>query len=407
MAVLCATIPPTIAQDTPPVPKAVVAPPKAEKTVGFPQDAGPHDATSSIEWWYFNSFFTTENGRKMSVVGSFFRLGLPGQKKGHYLIYSLTDRERNRSQAYSVMDKQTFQLLKSVAQVQISQDPNDLRAFALLGILQKGTLPKPHKLLKEDARVLTDGAFSLAMDNNAVAQMSEDGREWQATLNGDDWTLELNFKQSIRPPMLVGGKGMTGIKRPNEMYYLSLTRMEVTGSLTDDNVISNIKGVGWLDRQWGSPEFVQKYGWDWLGIQMEDGSEMILYRIRDINTGNILKVEGTILTKDGETIIDTPSSFRKTETWTDPKTKITFPASFDVVLPKSGYTLSISPIFNDQTIPVLGIGDAIWEGVVTVAGKDKSGNEVAGQGYMELVGYRKPIPKSKASAQLPQKKNPK
>jgi hypothetical protein len=51
-----------------------------------------------------------------------------------------------------------------------------------------------------------------------------------------------------------------------------------------------------------------------------------------------------------------------------------------------GHTLTMTPAFPDQTIPVIGIRDAIWEGVVNVTGT------ATGRGYMELVGYQAPRP---------------
>jgi predicted secreted hydrolase len=371
--------------------KPPVGGPVRKTPVGFPQDAGPHDTVSSIEWWYFNSFLTTEGGRKLAVVGSFFRVGLPGQKKGHYLIYSLADLGAKTRTAYSVMDRQSFLLLRSLAELQIRLKPDDPRPYQLLAILQDGTLPAPHRLLGENAQVKTTGRFSITMDNNALVQETDDGRAWKAVLNGDGWTLELALKQPERAQMLVGGKGMTGVKRPDEMYYLSLTRMDVSGTITEDGSVSNVKGVGWLDRQWGSPEFVQNYGWDWLGIQLDDGSDLILYRIRNNSNNDIVKIEGTVLTKDGQTVVEQPTAFRKTGVWTDRSTNITFPAGFDITLPKSGYTLSIAPSFPEQTIPVIGIGDAIWEGVVEVNGTGKDNTPVSGIGYLELVGYRRPV----------------
>lgn len=370
--------------------KPPVGGPVRTTPVGFPQDAGPHDNVSSIEWWYFNSFLTTDDGRKLAVVGSFFRVGLPGQKKGHYLIYSLTDLTAKTRTAYSVMDRQSFLLLRSMAELQIRLRPDDPRPYQLLAILQEGELPAPHELLGENALVKTGTRFSIAMANNSLAQETVDGRGWKAILNGEGWTLELNLKQPERAEMLVNGKGMTGVKRPDEMYYLSLTRMDVSGTINEDGAIHNVKGVGWLDRQWGSPEFVQNYGWDWLGIQMDDGSDLILYRLRNNVTNDIVKIEGTVLTKTGETIIEQPTAFRRTGLWTDPKTEIAFPSGFDIVLPKTGYTLSVTPAFPQQTIPVIGIGDAIWEGVVDVKGTGKDNVPVAGTGYLELVGYRKP-----------------
>src|SRR5688572_16809251 len=139
------------------------APPRI---VGFPQDAGPHDATSSIEWWYFNAFLTSESGRKWAAVGSFFRVGLPGQKKGHYLIFSLADLESQERTAYSILDRQCYLLLRSIAQAQITLNPNDPRPYQLLALLQRPQLPAPHQALKENARLKTSPLFSLSLDNH-------------------------------------------------------------------------------------------------------------------------------------------------------------------------------------------------------------------------------------------------
>ena len=92
-----------------PVPK-----PSPTQQIGFPQDAGPHDANAAIEWWYFNAFLKTESGKNYAVVGSFFRTGLQPTKKGQYLIYSLTDLDTKQVIANgSVLDQANIALLKS------------------------------------------------------------------------------------------------------------------------------------------------------------------------------------------------------------------------------------------------------------------------------------------------------
>jgi predicted secreted hydrolase len=190
--------------------------------------------------------------------------------------------------------------------------------------------------------------------------------------------------------MLPGSRDRSGAQPANEMYYVALTRMDVAGTLTRGGVVEKVTGSGWLDRQWGSPSYVANHGWDWFGLQLDNGDDLILNRMRDLNTGKVVKVEATVLTKDRVQTVETPTVYRPTGTWTDPATHITFPAGFTVTLPRSGYTLQMSPAFADQTIPVIGIGDAIWEGVVNVTGTGADGTRASGHGYMELVGYRTP-----------------
>jgi predicted secreted hydrolase len=385
---------PSVAQTArPPVAK----PPTTRTTpVGFPQDAGPHDATSSIEWWYFNAFLTTEKGKKFAVVGSFFRVGLPNSKKGHYLIYSLADLSANTRRAYSILDPQNVAYLRTVTILQTQLNPTDPRPFQLLAYLEKDRLPAPHQKLISNAVVRTKPRFTMALGNNVLSQESADGRTWHVALNGgEDWTLDLEMEQPALRAMLPGGNGKTGVKRPDDMYYLTLSRMDVKGTLEQDGEVEGVTGIGWLDRQWGSPEMVTNYSWDWFGIRLDDGNDLLLMRVREAASGKTVQQFATLLTKEGVQTVEKPTVYKPTGTWIDPATNITFPAGFEVTLPTSGYTLTMTPVFPEQTIPVLGVGDAIWEGVVEVRGTNKSGGAVTGQGYMELHGYR-PKPRKAA-----------
>ncbi|MBC8104077.1 MAG: hypothetical protein H7Z41_16005 [Cytophagales bacterium] len=373
--------------------------------IGFPQDAGPHDA-SVIEWWYFNSFFTTESGKRYSVVGSFFRSGLTPTRKGHYLIYSLTDLESKTHQAYSVMDKGSITLLKAYTSLAALQNPNDTKAMAFLAQLQKNELPKPHRVLPVAAVMTAKPLFSLAMGENRVAQVTPDGRTWKATLKGDDFTINLTLAQPTRPAMLVGGKGKTGITKPDDMYYLTLSRMETTGTLArGGGAPEKITGTGWLDRQWGQSWGVNpNVGWDWFGLRLDDGSEVIAYRLRDTKTGVSLRETATLLASDGTQSVGEATIHSYGDTFTDPVSNIAYPSVFTIHLGQPHHLiLNVLPVFPNQTIPTLAGGSsAIWEGVVKIVGTRRTGPDtrlyINGEGYMELVGYKPAVPAPKAAA---------
>lgn len=378
---------------TPPLP-ANPAPSVRTSPVGFPQDAGPHDA-STIEWWYINAFLTTEAGKRYALVGSFFRTGLTPTQKGHYLIYALADLDAKKKAAYSVLDKANFDLLKAFLPLMAMQRPDDPRPMQLLGALQKGGLPKPHRLYPETAKMRTKPMFAISSGKNWLAQASEDGRTWKASLTGDDFSVSLRLSQQAqRPAMLVGGEGKTGLNRPDDMFYVSLTRMDAAGTLTVGGRTEKVTGVGWLDRQWGTSWVVGDNGWDWFGLQLDDGTDVIVYRIKDNATGKVLRTEATLLGKDGRLTVDKNPMFATSGAWTDPETKITYPETFTVTIPAVGMTLTATPAFSEQVIPVIGIGDAIWEGVVNVTGTRADGSAVTGRGYRELVGYKAPAPGS-------------
>jgi predicted secreted hydrolase len=387
----------------PPIPTA----PATIRTtpIGFPQDAGPHDA-SVIEWWYFNSFFTTASGKHYSIVGSFFRTGLTPTRKGHYLIYSLTDLDTKKRAAYSVLDKGSVALLKAYTSLAAAQNPEDKRAMAFLGQLQRNELPKPHRVLPASAKLTTKPRFALSMGENRIAQATADGRTWKATLKGDDFTVNLTLAQPTRPAMLVGGDGKTGVTNPDDMYYLTLSRMETTGTLTRSGVAGVVTekftGTGWLDRQWGQSWGVNpNVGWDWFGLRLEDGSDILVYRLRNTRSGKTIQAEATIIDKDGKQTVDkevviAPTT-DSTKTTTDPLSGVVYPTAFTLQIPSLKVNYTISADIEDQTIPVLTPGgDSIWEGIVSVYTAGVGNSTRIGKGYMELVGY-----KSAAAANQP------
>jgi len=378
--------PPTL-----PLPLSARTVEKRTEPVRFPLDARPHDASASIEWWYYWAFLKTESGKDYAVIGSYFRTGI-GEKKGHYLIHSLIDLSAKKRYAASILDKSNLLLLKSFLPMAAMAKPDDPRPMQLLGMVQKGKLPQPHTALDSDAEVKKTPHFSIAMAGSSLIQTSEDARTWDSVTRGMDkanpFQLEMTLAQPTRPEMLAGSEDGTGfLKKVDQMYYLSLTRMNATGSLTIGNATEKVTGLGWIDRQWGSPGYITNYGWDWFGLQLEDGSDLIFNRIRDAITGKVVEVQATILDKDGKQIVETPTIFKPLGLYNDKETGISFPAGFTVTLPKSGYTLEMRPAFADQTIPVLGVGTAIWEGVVTATGT-RNGTPVTGRGFMELVGYQ-------------------
>lgn len=375
--------------------------PLATNKVGFPQDAVAHDTNAAIEWWYFNAFLKTESGKNYAVVGSFFRTGLQPTKKGHYLIYSLTDLDEKRVVADgSVLDKANVALLKSYLPLVAMQRPNDTSIMPLLAALQKNELPEPHRITAGETQIKPTGPrFSISMDDKKYlfAQQTDDARTWKAALTDPAFSLNITLNQpkATRPPMLVGGEGKTGLGTPDDMFYVSLTRPAVAGTLTVNGKTETVTGTGWIDRQWGRSWIVGNNGWDWFGVQLDNGEDLIVYRIKDNSTGRVLRAEATLLRPNGTQTVDKSVTFTPGGEWLDPKSGIVFPQLFTVTMENIGYTLNFTPTFDEQAIPTLGIGTAFWEGVVDVTGTAKDGSAIAGRGYRELVGYKpKPTPKS-------------
>ncbi|MBC8140487.1 MAG: hypothetical protein H7Y38_03505 [Armatimonadetes bacterium] len=390
LAALTLAIPALAAPPKPAAPKSDPMP--KSQPVGLPQDAAAHDATAAIEWWYFNAFIKTESGKNYAVVGSFFRTGLTATQKGHYLIYSLTDLDNNKVVADgSILDTANVNLLKTYLPLAALARPDDGQTMQLIAALQKNELPAPHRIAGGSTS-LTAKPFRIGMDNESqvFAQQSADARRWSAKLSDPAFALNVTFDQpkATRPPMLVGGEGKTGLTKPDDMFYVSLTRPQVRGKLTVNGVEETVTGTGWIDRQWGRSWIVGDNGWDWFGVHLTNGEDLIVYRVKDNKTGKVLRAEATLQRLDGTQIVDKSVTFAATGTWLDPVSGIAFPQVFVVAMQNIGYTLNFTPTFDAQAVPTLGIGTAFWEGVVDVTGTTRNGVPLSGRGYRELVGYK-------------------
>jgi predicted secreted hydrolase len=367
---------------------ALAAPPVAANlvSVGFPQDAAPHDSSATIEWWYFNTFLKTETGKNYAVVGAFFRTGLGSTRKGHLLIYSLANLDDKRViTTASIMDATNITILRALLALAALQHPDDQGTLKLLATLQKDQLPEPCRLTADPTRVVNTPRFSIELGGNAFAQVTDDGRTWRADLKDPAFALSLTLSQPTRPEMRVGGDGMTGLARPDDMFYVSLTRTQTTGELLIGGNREKVAGTGWIDRQWGSSWVVVGNGWDWFGVQLTNGEDLVVYRIKDTKSGKVLRAEATLLRADGSLVVDKDVSFTPIGKWFDRQSGIAFPRSFMVAMQNIGYELKFTPVFDEQTIPML--GTAFWEGVVNVSGNARDGTPLAGRGYRELVGY--------------------
>jgi predicted secreted hydrolase len=69
--------------------------------------------------------------------------------------------------------------------------------------------------------------------------------------------------------------------------------------------------------------------------------------------------------------------------WTSPSSGVRYPSRWRLSVPSAALQLQIEPRLADQELVV---GTRYWEGAVVVSGS-ADGRPIAGQGYVELVGY--------------------
>ena len=406
-------------------PAAPVAPKPATFGVAAHNDV-------NIEWWYINAHVTTDKGRHLALIGSFFRFGsgfnpLDGSPlpRAHYLIYAVTDLDKKTQRPYSLADAGMVTLLKQFGPLLAAQNPHDKGVRAFLAGLDQGKLPAPHQKIGSEATVVS-APFHLAYGKeNTLATTNASNTAFDLNLNaGGPDKIHLTLT-SQKPAMAVGGRGETGLKRANDMYYFSLTRCAVGGTVDTGVGPEKITGgLGWFDHQWGNSWVASNNGWDWWGTQLDDGTDILFFRQRDLATGRVFFPLATFMDKNGHQSVTRNIIFKPDPKayWKSAKSGVTYPLGWTVSFPEKSLVLYITAKVREQEMPILGPGAGIWEGACSVSAFDMRNPKglqyrqvghsydaktrldmtafestlqpnTTGIAYMELVGYSSPAVK--------------
>ncbi|MGE5125315.1 MAG: lipocalin-like domain-containing protein [Betaproteobacteria bacterium] len=320
----------------------------------LPRDHGPHFEYQT-EWWYFTGNLATADGRRLGFQLTFFRRGLsPGPPPPGPGLAS--------NQAY-------------------------LAHLALTDV-EAGR----HRAVERLAR----GAGGLAgAGGDPVSVWLE---SWRAGWDGGSWQLAaedaasgLSLQLLLRPAKALVAQGDRGVSpkssRPgNASYYVSYTRMAASGRIGLPEGGSDVAGEAWFDHEWSTSALGEDaVGWDWFSLQLDDGRELMLFRIRRADGGVEPVSSGTLVQADGRTARLARDDVRLEvlRRWTSPATGARYPASWRVVVPAVQLDLWVAPRLDDQELRASFV---YWEGAVRVSGTG-GGRQLSGQGYVELTGY--------------------
>jgi predicted secreted hydrolase len=330
----------------------------------FPEDHGSHP-NYRTEWWYYTGHLQSKTGRSFGFELTFFRRGV------------------------SPEDIKTLPSKWSINQIYLAH-------FAVTDITGK-RFHFSEKLSREALGKAGADESRLHVwidDWRAEASADPSGNH---TLVARDQTHALALTlEPAKPPVAHGSDGISrkGGDKGQASHYYSFTRLKTTGSLTIDGEQFEVSGISWMDHEFGSSELgTDQAGWDWFSIQLEDNTELMLYRMRRKDGSSDLASSGTIVWTDGRTrhLEVTEFQIESTATWTSPESQATYPSRWRLRLPSLDLVLDITPLLADQELRTSrSTLVSYWEGAVAVTGT-KQGRSVKGQGYVELAGYLEPI----------------
>jgi predicted secreted hydrolase len=294
-----------------------------------------------VEWWYHYGFVTDDAGGDWAIFSSFFRAQRKGVPLSRYLLYDLLD-------------------LKSGAHDYRSRLGTEAMPLFSLGS-GKNTLAPPHGVIDGVPLEKAGDPLKLVYGEHTLEQT---GRRAYRLRTGD---VDLELR-AVSEPMPVEGTGLTGVARPEEMRYYTIPRLEAKGTVKGRAA----RGTLWYDHQWGAGWTGPGHGWAWWGLQLEDGTDVNAYVLRETPSGAVRKA---VLTRGSRVFA---LEAEPLEWWESPR-RIRYPVSWR--LAGGGLELKVEPCKLNREVPLVGDTDTLWEGPVRVSGT------VAGRGFQELVGY--------------------
>lgn len=325
------------------------------RALKFPQDFGPHNDYQT-EWWYYTGVLETLSGKTLGYQLTFFRRALTPQ-----LELDPNASEWRTNQIYSAH-------------------------FTISDIAKQKFYP--HERLSRGAMGLAgvqSEPYHVWLDNWSVSAMEPGVIRLKA--NAGDVALDLVLHQKL-PPILHGDQGYfkKGVEPWNASYYYSMVQQQTQGTVRVDNQTYEVAGLSWNDHEYSTlPLEAKPVHWDWFSLQMNDGSALMIYALRNEDGSIADFASGTYISADGHTEIIDHSDWQIDilSTWRSPASKALYPSKWHIEIPKFDIVLDGKPLLPNQELEVL---TTYWEGAVAFDGS-ALGHPVSAKGYVEMTGY--------------------
>jgi predicted secreted hydrolase len=347
----------------------------------LPADHGPH-FDFQTEWWYYTGNLAAVDGRHFGFQLTFFRRGLspgpppagPGLSTNqvYFAHFAITDVAAGRHSAAERFSRGAGGLAGATG-APFAVWLEDWRVVSCWG----GSGVAPPTPPARSARVSRAplAALASACDGSTVHLVAHDA----------DTSLSLDLELRATKPLVAhGDRGLSAKSDEpgNASYYVGYTRMAARGRIGADDVT----GEAWFDHEWSTSALGPgAIGWDWFSLQLDDGRELMDFRIRREDGSSEPASGGTLVERDGRTRQLSRDDVRieVEDRWRSPESGISYPSRWRVLVPSEGLDLLVEPWLRDQEMRM---SFTYWEGAIRV-GRVGGRQAAVGQGYVELTGY--------------------
>jgi predicted secreted hydrolase len=289
-----------------------------------------------------------------------------------------------------------FQLTFFRSRVETTQGMGSKFAAKQLQFAHAAITDVDGKKLWHDQRIARDG-FGVASASEADMNVKlrdwslrSQGNRYTASLGATDFGMQLQFTET-QTVLLQGKQGLSrkGPEEKQASYYYSQPQLAAIGTLQVQGQKFEVSGKAWLDHEWSQELLHPKAsGWDWIGMNLDDGSALTAFRLRD-KAGDTLWDGGSFRAAKGEPYIFSRGEviFKPVRSWKSPLTQTTYPVEWIVRTPADFYTVR-AVIDNQELDSRQSTGSIYWEGLSELI--DSNGKKV-GMGYLEMTGYAAPL----------------
>lgn len=318
------------------------------KRLVFPEDHGPHN-DFRIEWWYITANLNDADGESFGVQWTLFRNALP----------------RGKSTPGSDQGWSNRNLWMAHAAVTSADKHYAAERYARGGVGQAGVTLNPLSAWIDD--------WALNSQSAADAPLAD----MQVQAHSRQFSYRLHLTSS-KPLVLQGKQGFSQKSEQGQAsYYYSQPFFQADGSIEIEGKTYQVSGPAWLDREWSSQPLTENQtGWDWFSLHLNDGTEVMLYRMRQKDGEPYLT--GSWINADGSSEFLAASDIKLEPQDTTDVEGHDMPTRWSVKIPGKGVEVTVEAL-NPQAWMNLQI--PYWEGPVQVSGSQQ------GVGYLEMTGY--------------------
>ena len=346
---------------------AVLAPAAAQYKVALPgyHYEFPHDYFNhpeyQTEWWYYTGNLTANNGHRFGFELTFFREG--------------ADRAREKQATWDIQDLYLAHLALS-----------DLDGKAFHHAERTNRAGPGIAGIDEGRKCIWNGNWKVAW--------KETDQELEAMEEHFSFSLHLHPE---KPPVIHGENGVSQkAEAPGHAsHYISLTRLQTSGAVLLNGKSYTVSGVAWMDHEFFTQQLErEQIGWDWFSLQLNDNSELMLYRIRRKDGSVDPYSAGTYIDAKGHSVqlhADDFALVPESVVWKSPVTGAAYPVQWHIVVSKLGIELEVTTALTNQELT----GNSrmvpnYWEGAIDVKGQRGSA-AITGVGYLEMTGYDRSV----------------